>query len=144
MMKKILIVLIVLAIGAWYAYHEYNRRNKDLKDSAADVNTNAVALIQAFQKDTAGANHQYVNKVIAVSGPVKKIDADGNPVVIFLGNKGEMSSVKCSMDSSHVTDYKAIKDGDVVTIKGKCTGGVTDDLFGTDVTLNFCVVQNKP
>lgn len=142
-MKKILIVVLLLGIGAWYAYHEYNRRNKDLAETSADVTIDAGTLLKNFQKDTAGANRNYVNKVIAVNGPVKKIDADGNPVVIFLGTNGEMSSVKCSMDSTHAADYKSVKAGDKITLKGKCTGGVTDDLFGTDVTLNFCVIQNN-
>ena len=142
-MKKIILVVVLLALGGWYAYYQYNRKNKDLKDESADVVINAPALIKAFQQDTSAANRQYVDKIVAVTGTVKKIDADGNPVVVFLGVPGEMSSVKCSMDSTHGEDYKAMKDGNNVTLKGKCTGGVTDDLFGTDVTLNYCVLQKK-
>jgi hypothetical protein len=105
--------------------------------------TEAAALIASFEKDSSSANEQYVDKLIAVSGNVKRIDANGNPVVIALGESGQMSSVQCSMDSTYVTEYKTIKEGDHLTIKGMCTGGRTEELFGTDVILNRCVLENK-
>ncbi|MGN6400166.1 MAG: OB-fold protein [Flavisolibacter sp.] len=144
-MKKIILLVLVVIIAAagFYAYREYNRTNKDLKDSKAEITTDAAALIAAFEKDSSSANKKYIDKLIAVSGSVKSIDKDGNPVVIALGQSGEMSSVQCSMDSTHATDYKAVKEGDQITIKGKCTGGQTQDLFGTDVILNRCVLEDK-
>lgn len=144
-MKRIiiLVVLIVIVVAGWYGYREYNRTNADLKNKKADVTIEAPALIAAFEKDTASANKQYVDKIIAVSGHVKNIDTNGNPAVIALGDAAQMSSVQCSMDSAHAADYKAIKEGDQVTIKGKCTGGQTQDLFGTDVILSRCVMENK-
>ncbi|MGN6164886.1 MAG: OB-fold protein [Flavisolibacter sp.] len=144
-MKKIILLVLVVVIAAagFYAYNEYNRTNKDLKDSKAEITTDASSLIAAFEKDSSSANKKYTDKLIAVSGSVKSIDKDGNPVVIALGQSGEMSSVQCSMDSTHAADYKAIKEGDQVTVKGKCTGGQTQDLFGTDVILNRCVLEDK-
>jgi len=144
-MRRILLIIVVIVIAfiAWYGYKEYNRTNKDLKSQTADVRVNAPELISAFEKDSSSANKSYTDKIVAVTGNVKKIDADGNPVIIFLSNENQMSSVKCSMDSTHATDYKTIKPGTTITIKGKCTGGQTDDLFGTDVTLNFCVIENN-
>jgi hypothetical protein len=144
-MKRIILLVVVVAvvIGGWYAYHSYSRKNPDLSTEEASERLAAPALIAAFSKDTAGASKQYVNKIVAVTGTVKKIDANGNPVVIFLGTGGEMSSVKCSMDSTHAQEYKSVKEGSDVTIKGRCTGGVTDDMFGTDVTLNYCVLDTK-
>ena len=144
-MKKVVLLVLVIVIAAvgFYAYKEYNRTNQDLKNSKADFTLEATALIAAFEKDSSSANKQYVDKLIAVTGHVKSIDAQGNPVVIALGERGQMSSVQCSMDSTYATEYKAIKEGDQLTIKGICTGGRTEDLFGTDVILNRCVLENK-
>ena len=144
-MKKIILLVIVLLIaaGGFYAYKEFNRTNKDLKNSTADFTTDAASLIAAFEKDTASAMKKYVDQIIAVSGNVKSIDTNGNPVVITLGETGQMSSVQCSMDSTYAVEYKPIKEGDQLTIKGMCTGGRTEDLFGTDVILNRCVLENK-
>ena len=144
-MKRILffIVLVVVAAGSWYAYKEYNRTNKDLTSVEATVQTDVASLIQAFESDSAAATRVYVDKVIAVRGNVKEIDAQGNPVVIFLGDAGSMSSVKCSMDSAYANDYRALAKGSAVTIKGTCAGYQTEELLGTDVELTRCVIQNK-
>jgi hypothetical protein len=144
-MKKFILITLILAIAiaGWYAYYEYNRKNKDLKSETADISIAAPSLIAAFEKDSSAANKMYTDKILAVNGNVKKIDAEGNPVIIFLGTPGQMSSVKCSMDSLHAADYKAVKEGSSIIVKGKCSGGETTDLFGTDVTLNYCVIQDK-
>ena len=84
---------------------------------------------------------QYTDKVITVQGIIKKIDANENPVVIALGNSGEFSSVQCSMDSTHAQLYTSIKEGQKVAVKGMVTGGRSEDMFGTDVILNRCVLE---
>ena len=144
-MKRVILLILVIVIAAvgFYAYKEYNRTNQDLKNSRPDFTLEATALITAFEKDSLSANKQYVDKLVAVTGHVKSIDAQDNPVVIALGEAGQMSSVQCSMDSSYAEEYKAIREGDQLTIKGMCTGGRTEDLFGTDVILNRCVLENK-
>jgi hypothetical protein len=136
----LLILLVVLAAGGWYAWKEYYRTNEDLLQKSPDFSFSATELIAAFEKDTAASNRRYVDKVIAVSGNVKSIDGNGNPVVIALGETGQMSSIQCSMDSAHANTYNGVKEGDQLQIKGICTGGKTEDLFGTDVILNRCVV----
>ncbi|HEX2534422.1 MAG TPA: hypothetical protein VHK69_11840 [Chitinophagaceae bacterium] len=140
-MKRILliIVLIAAAAGGWYAYRAFNRTNPDLAGAEPVAQSEALALIAAFEKDSAAFNRQYVDKVVSVTGTVKKIDAEGNPVVLFLGDAAEMSSVQCSMDSSHAAQYTSIQSGATVTLKGMVTGAVTEELFGTDVKLNRCV-----
>ena len=144
-MKKIFLftLIVIIAAGGFYTYKEYNRTNKDLKNAKADVNTDVTSLIAAFEKDSASANKQFVDKLVAVTGNVKAIDTNGNPVVIALGESGQMSSVQCSMDSTYGDEYKVIKEGDRLTIKGICTGGRTEEMFGTDVILNRAVIENK-
>lgn len=136
-------MVLVVAGASFYAYKEYHRSNKDLKSGKADITIDASSLINAFEKDSLAASKKYIDKLIAVAGNVKSIDADGNPVVIALGQTGQMSSVQCSMDSVYANEYKSVKEGDQLIIKGMCTGGRSDDLFGTDVILNRCVFENK-
>lgn len=144
MKKKLLIALVaILAVVGWLVWHEYTRTNEDLSTKSPDFTITATALLAVFEKDTASSNRKYVDKIIAVSGNVKSIDANGNPVVIALGESGQMSSVQCSMDSTHAAAYKHVKEGDQLKIKGICTGGKTEELFGTDVILNRCVVVHK-
>ncbi|MES2882411.1 MAG: hypothetical protein V4676_09705, partial [Bacteroidota bacterium] len=139
----LLIVVVIVAAVAWYFWKDYQRPNADLKKATPDVTITATKLIAAFEKDTASANKQYVDKIIEVTGNVKSIDAEENPVVIALGDGGQMSSVQCSMDSTYAALYKNVKEGDQLTLKGLCTGGKTEELFGTDVILNRCVLVIK-
>ncbi|MBD0332649.1 MAG: hypothetical protein ICV66_08335 [Chitinophagaceae bacterium] len=139
----IAVVLIIVIIVAWYGYKEYNRKNVDLSTTKPDYAIDALSLIGAFEKDSAASNKKYTDKIIAVNGNIKKIDAEENPVILFLGDAGQMSSVQCSMDSSHVAEYKTLKEGTSVTIKGLCTGYEFQDLLGTDVKLTRSVIENK-
>jgi hypothetical protein len=136
---KILLVVFVLLAGlAWYGYSELKRTNADLQDAAPEQTVDAVALINAFVSDTALAGRNYIDKTILVKGMVKSVDTSG---IITLGDSGEMSSVQCTMDKRHQVDYNSLRPGTVVSIKGKCNGYQADELLGTDVKLNFCVLD---
>lgn len=144
MKRTILLILAALIVFAvLYGLKEYFRTNKDLSSEEAVAVMSAPELIQAFEKDSLQSNQLYVNKVVAVKGQVKSIQAEDNPVVITLGAEGMMSSVQCSMDSTHAEAYKAITQGKQVTVKGLCTGAITQELFGTDVKLNRCVIEQS-
>ena len=144
MKRTIIIIVIVLAvIGGWFGYREWNRAHPNLLNKSADEKTEASALIAAFQKDTASASKQYIDKIVAVTGVIKKIDNEENPVVLFLGSASEMSSVQCSMDSANRGQYMKVMMGTTVTVKGNCNGYQFDELLGTDVQLNRCVIETK-
>lgn len=136
------IVLIVIIMAAWYVYQEFNRTHADLRNEKATATLSAASLIAAFEKDSAAAGKQYTDRVVAVQGRVKKIVRDQQAAVIFLGEEAQMSSVQCSMDATD-TGYGNISTGGSVTIKGLVTGYRTDALFGTDVILNRCVMENN-
>jgi hypothetical protein len=137
----LLLIIVLVAVG--YGYRQYTRTNQDLLGEEAAFSFDPTTLISAFEKDSIAFNQKYTDKVIAVNGVVKKIDADGNPVIIQLGEAASMSSIQCSMDSAHANAYQVIKQGDAVSIKGMCTGGRTEELFGTDVILNRCVLTKQ-
>ena len=142
-MKKtiIIIVLIVVAFIAWYGYREYNRTNVDLAKEKADVTITASELLQLFEKDSAAANKNYLEKIVAVFGNVKEIEKDNNSATIILGEEGSMSSVRCSMDTTYLHELASISKGKNITIKGNCTGFNRDELLGSDVILNRCVIS---
>ncbi|MBC7874135.1 MAG: hypothetical protein H7Y01_09080 [Ferruginibacter sp.] len=142
--KKIILAIIFFGIigGGWYAYSEYTRKVKDLRHVKAGLYMEATELITAFEKDETKSNALFLDKVIAVKGRVKTVEksAKGHYTVI-LGDEGSMSSVRCSMDSVHQQDAGALITGAFFTMKGACTGFNTDELLGSDVILNRCVVE---
>lgn len=142
--RLLLIILLVTGIAVWYGYTEYNRTNVSLKNTKATATVTAPVLLAAYEQDSTSAVKQYSDKVIAVSGTVKKIEAADNPVIIFLGDAAQMSSVQCSMDSTNAEKYNALQTGKTATLKGTVTGFRSDPLFGTDVILSRCVVEDNP
>ena len=144
--KSILLFFIAVAIigGAWFGYNEYNRKVKDLADVKAQVTVQTNELITAFEKDEKAANTRYLDKIIAVNGKVRSIEKDDhNYYSIVLGDASSMSSVRCSMDSVHVKEVFSIKEGIEVIVKGACTGFNADELLGSDVILNRCVLESS-
>lgn len=132
-------ILIIIAATVIYVCSEYNRENADMSVTKADAAIDATSLISAFHQDSAAAGKKYIDKVVKVTGLIKSIDTSG---VIALGNPSEMSSVQCMMDKRHAVDYNALKEGMNISITGKCNGYQTDELLGTDVKMNFCVINN--
>ncbi|HEY1114452.1 MAG TPA: hypothetical protein VGE66_12860 [Chitinophagaceae bacterium] len=141
-MKRIilLIVLTLVIVLGFYGYREYTRKNKDLKDVAPEATLSAAELIKAFETDSAGANKSYLGKIIAVKGTVKSVEKEDRSATIVLGEPGTMSSVRCSMDTAKLATAAGVQEGQQVTVKGACTGFNQDELLGSDVVLNRCVL----
>ncbi len=137
----LLVVIVLLAVASWYAYNAYTGKVKSLTEVKADVSVSAINLINAFEKDSASANKQYLGKVITVSGNVRAVENEGGSTTILLGEAGAMSSVRCSMDTAYAQQATAVQEGASITIKGACTGFISDELIGSDVILNRCVLQ---
>jgi hypothetical protein len=144
-MKRIILfaVLMVVAVAAWYAYQEYNRKNKNLAEVEAEITINATTLLEAFEKDSSAANKRYLGKILAVNGIIKSIETEDNDATVILGDAGNMSSVRCSMDTTYAMKMASYKEGQSITIRGACTGFNKDDLLGSDVILNRCVINQK-
>jgi len=141
-MKRIILIVLLFAIiaGGWYAYSIYTGKVKSLTEVKTDASITAPELIAAFEKDSATANKQYLGKVIEVSGNVKSIEKEEGSATVSLGESGAMSSVRCSMDTTFIQQVASIQEGSKITIKGSCTGFMTDELLGSDIILNRCIL----
>lgn len=143
--KKIILLAIALAVagGGLYGFSEYTRKVKDLSKVKAQVSMNAAELIASFEKNEAEANARLLDKIIAVKGTVKTVEKnDLGYYTLVLGDEGSLSSVRCSLDPRYHRAVENISTGDYITIKGACTGFHADELLGSDVILNRCVLQN--
>jgi hypothetical protein len=112
---------------------------------APAVSIQAVALMNAFAKDSAAANAAYLGKVIELTGFVKSVDKDASGAyTLSLGDPESLSSVRCSMtsDTTLFSSQKLV--GTTVVVKGICTGFMPDDMgLGADVILNRSVIETK-
>lgn len=147
-MKRTILVIIILviAVGGWYAYKLYQQKTPDIVNKTPDVVISANDLLNAFNKDTAAARKQYVDKVIEVTGTVKRIDTTG---AVVLGEEESASEITVGFDRRHMKDYEKLKQGSVAVVQGVCSGydkAGGDDLLaslGTTVELRSAGVKEK-
>jgi len=144
--RKRITILVILGVMvvAVYMYSEFTRGNKKMTELTSVASVNAVDILKEFMDNDSIANKKYLGKVITVSGMVKKVEKDesGNETV-FLGDTSSLSSVRCSMDII-INSTPLLAERGVVQIKGNCTGYNEDDLLGSDLVLNRCIVVHKP
>jgi len=147
-MKKrtILIAIAFITIcAAIYGFIEYNRTSKDLTYVKAKFTVTAETIMESFITDEANANKEYLGQVVSVTGNIRTIEAsDKNNSILVLGDKA-LSSVRCSLDSTHVNELQGLHTGEEVTVKGIVTGYSADEtgLLGSDVQMNRCIIDSK-
>ena len=137
--------VIALGLGFWQGLKEYNRKNKDLSNVKADIKIAAVDLIREYEGNDSASNKKYLGKIVEVNGNVKKIETDDKGFyTVVLGDTSSLSSLRCSMDSTHQKDAAKLIAGSSTTVRGACTGFNKDELgLGSDVILNRCVIILK-
>jgi tRNA_anti-like len=132
--KKMLLVAIpvIICVALGVAYYEYNKPVQDVAELKAQPVT-AVALFKDFTSNEPKANISYLNKALEVSGQVLEVKHTQNKQLQIILDSGDpMFGIACTMD----TPQKNVKPGDVVTIKGICTGYLNDVVIIKSLLLN--------
>lgn len=135
---------IIVLTAVVYGYQEYTRTNEDLNYVKANFKIQAVDLIKEFEESEKNANEKFLDKIIAVSGTIRDmIKDDKGYYSVVLGAENSMSSVRCSMNAVPDDDTAVLRKGNIIVIKGSCTGFNADELLGSDIILARCVIQRN-
>ncbi len=121
--KAILIALFFVALlGSAYAwFFVWNKPQQNIKQASA-ISINATDLFNAYSLNEAEANKMYIDKVIAVTGEVSNVATNGEgKTVVLLKSDDLMFGVNCTLEEA-----ASIKNGETITLKGLCTGYLTD------------------
>jgi hypothetical protein len=140
------LVAVTAAGGGWYGYKEYTRSNTDLTKVKADVSITAAVLVKEYEINDSSANKKYSGKIIETEGSVKSIEKDDKGYyTVVLGDEAGMSSIRCSMDTTHQQDAARLTVGSSAVVRGVCTGFNKDEMgLGSDVFLiRSVIIQNK-
>jgi hypothetical protein len=137
MLKKLLMFGIVAAvIGGGVGYYMWNKPHAEIGEP--NFTTTATELSAEFVADETKATEKYVGSmdkmiVVKVSGTIADVKNDTSGVSIELETGDPMNGVSCVLDKftkQAKTDFKV---GETVTLKGICTGKLTD------VVIDRCV-----
>ncbi len=127
------IVLSLLIVAAW-AVHSYMKPHQSAEGETTDFTVSADTLYQQYQKDEHSADLKYLGKVIEVSGKLAEIQHSGNSEIWILSPQPGGGGINCQLFGGTKIDPEP-KNGDLVTVKGRCTG------FLMDVNLADCVLR---
>jgi hypothetical protein len=135
-MKRILIFLVVLVIaGGLYGIYLYNKKPADTHDENPDFELSATDLVKEFSANEEMATKKYVDKILIVTGPIKEVNTTASTV--FLDGADPLITITCSFYVNEEDQLKKLKPGEVVHIKGKCTGKLID------IVMNNCILTNS-
>jgi hypothetical protein len=132
-MKRIIIIILVVGLVAGVATWKYVFRKAEtsVASKKADVEISAKDLLNAYETNEDTANAKFLNKIIQVEGTVAEVKTDTSGYSVYLKEPESVSGVLCGFNKE-VKIEKHIKTGDVVIIKGICSG------YLMDVVLNKC------
>ena len=130
--------ILVIAIFCIYAYNEFMRKPADLSKSDAVETIAASDLYALYSNYEDSANKKYLGKILAITGSVVEIENQQDTLLtILLGDTLQPGRVSCLIDKKQTEAAKNILLGDVLKLKGICTG------YLLDVELNRCVIVKK-
>lgn len=135
---------LVLVAGLWvaiYGYREFNRGQVHLAGANPDFRIRAADLFADFERDETAAGRRYNGKIVSVLGLVKTITGEnGTSAVLLVADSiNSLSAIRCSMDSSF--PLPAISKGASIELTGICIGFNRDELLGSDLILNRCIIK---
>lgn len=138
MLKKTAILWVgiplLLLFGFAWAYHQYVKPHQSAAGDSADFTLTADSLYMQYQADEHAADQKYLGKVIEVSGKLSEIQHSANSEIWILSPQPGGGGINCQLFAGIKPDPEP-KSGDLVRVKGRCTG------FLMDVNLADCVTR---
>jgi hypothetical protein len=125
--NKIIIVIASIAVIAFSAYYYifiYSSNNHRQVQSETGIVITSDSLVAKYQADEKLANSLYLNKAVVVTGVILSIDKNQEgKTTLVIGRSDSFSNVSVTMISTAPITQKV---GESITIKGLCTGALSD------------------
>lgn len=127
MNKKVILSSVIICVfgilGVWYyAFYMPTHFKRDVIDEQG-VGISAVDIVKAYQTNEQVANVAYLDKTLEVSGEITEVKKDQTgKTTVELKSNDSFAGVFCTLK----TNNNELKVGQTITIKGICTGFLTD------------------
>jgi ABC-type glycerol-3-phosphate transport system permease component len=125
--NKIIIIIAIIAAIAFSAYYYifiYSSNNHRQVQSETGIVITSDSLVAKYQADEKLANSLYLNKAVVVTGVLLSIDKNQEgKTTLVIGRSESFSNVSVTMTSNTPITQKV---GESITIKGLCTGALSD------------------
>jgi hypothetical protein len=125
--NKIIIIIAIIAAIAFSIYYYifvYSSNNHRQVQSETGIVITSDSLVAKYQADEKLANSLYLNKAVVVTGNLLSIDKNQEgKTTLVIGRSDSFSNVSVTMISTAPITQKV---GESITIKGLCTGALSD------------------
>ena len=125
--NKIIIAIALIAaiaFGVYYYVFVYSSQHRRQVQSEIGIAITSDSLVAKYQSDEKLANSLYLNKAVVVTGNLLSIDKNQEgKTTLVIGRTDSFSNVSVTMISTAAIIQKV---GESITIKGLCTGALSD------------------
>ena len=125
--NKIIIAIALIAaiaFGVYYYVFVYSSQHRRQVQSETGIVITSDSLVAKYQADEKLANSLYLNKAVVVTGNLLSIDKNQEgKTTLVIGRSDSFSNVSVTMISTAPITQKV---GETITIKGLCTGALSD------------------
>jgi len=119
------LVLIGILAALYVWFFVYNKPHRDFEKADPDHILAAQELYFNFSQDKTLSDSLYTGMVVQVYGPLGKVEKmDTVPVVVFVFGQGMFGDegIRCYMLPNQEEGLNDFSSGDMITVKGYCTG----------------------
>lgn len=132
----------ILLLGAGYAAYEYFEPVKVIANEKADIQLSDKDLLKHFTEDKQAANLKYENKIMELTGTVKKTEVNDSICTVIFDEGGDFIII-ANCDLLAKTDVQHLKEGDNIRIKGIYSGYIINDetfMIPAEIKLDKCTL----
>ena len=117
-------LIAAIAFSVYYYIFIYSSNNHRKVQSETGIVITSDSLVAKYQADEKLANSLYLNKAVVVTGNLLSIDKNQEgKTTLVIGKSDSFSNVSVTMISTAPITQKI---GESITIKGLCTGALSD------------------
>lgn len=128
---SMLVVILIGLIGVWFfVFFKPTHFKRDVSNETG-ISLTASSIVTAYKSNEVTANAEYLDKPLQITGEIAETKADqiGKTTLLMKSNDA-FTYVFCTLKTTDTS----IKKGDIITVKGICTG------FLSDVVLRDAIV----
>ena len=134
----LLILFIVGAAGVWYIL---TQKFEDTATQAAIYEIEGLNFIKEFEKNDSLANAKYTEKIITIKGAVSEIELADTIINIKMIDTVASGYIIFSFQEKNMAELKNVQEGDLVKVKGSCSGGAYSEILEANyISFKRCVL----
>jgi hypothetical protein len=133
---------ILLLAGGGFYWWIATEKFADTGKTKAVYTVSVAGFIKEFQQNDSIANKKYSDKIVVVNGKVSGIEAADTTVNIKFIDPATGSYAIFAFQEQHLPEAKSVKEGDSISIKGSCSGGVYSEILGKEfISFKRCAIN---